>query len=104
MKASRRPVPAGLIALCFGAILLAQNAQPQADKLPNPAPPGTPNFSQPIRRPVGAELKVPPGFVVSLYAEDLPGVRWLQLAPNGDVFASQYNQNTITVLRDMNND
>jgi glucose/arabinose dehydrogenase len=41
---------------------------------------------------------------VGVYAENLPGVRWMTLSPNGDVFASQHNQNTITVLRDLNGD
>ena len=39
-----------------------------------------------------------------VYAEGLPGVRWMELSPNGDVFASQYNQNRITILRDSDDD
>jgi glucose/arabinose dehydrogenase len=82
----------------------AQIPQPQADKLPAPAPPGTPNFSQLVERPRGAELRVPPGFRVNVYADNLPGVRWMQLASNGDVFASQYVQNRVVVLRDFDRD
>lgn len=89
--------------LCTVLAVAGQNTQPQANKLPPPSP-ATPNFSQPIPRPAGAELTVPPGFAVSLYAEDLPGARWLAWSPNGDLFVSQYNQNQITILRDTNND
>lgn len=76
---------------------------PRADNLP---PPGlaTPNFSQAVPKPANAELKVPPGFTVSLYAEGLPGARWMQWAPNGDLFVTQYNRSTITVLRDVDGD
>jgi len=84
-----------------GALLAAQG--PRADNLP---PPGlaTPNFNQPVLKPPNVQLKVPPGFRVSVYAEGLPGVRWMQWAPNGDLFVSQYGRSTITVLRDTKND
>ncbi|HET9942792.1 MAG TPA: sorbosone dehydrogenase family protein [Terriglobia bacterium] len=92
---------AGLGILCFAGIFAAQN--PRADNLP---PPGlaTPNFSQAVPKPPNVDPKVPPGFSVSIYAEDLPGVRWMQFAPNGDLFVSQYARSTITVLRDTDKD
>lgn len=92
---------AGLGILCAVGAFLAQN--PRADNLP---PPGlaTPNFSQAVPKPPNVEPKVPPGFVVSLYAENLPGVRWMQFAPSGDLFVSQYERSTITVLRDTDGD
>ena len=93
----------GLVALGLlgAAALLAQG--PRADNLP---PPGlaTPNFSQAVLKPPNVQLKVPPGFSVSVYAEGLPGVRWMQVAPNGDLFVSQYGRSTITVLRDTHNE
>jgi glucose/arabinose dehydrogenase len=46
---------------------------------------------------------VPPGFTVSVYA-DLPSPRMMVYAPNGDLFVSSPASNTITVLRDANND
>jgi glucose/arabinose dehydrogenase len=89
--------------ICAASLVLAQGPQPQADNLPKPGL-ATPNFSQIVPRPANAELRVPQGFSVSLYAEDLPGVRWMQWSPNGDLFVSQYNRHTITVLRDTNGD
>ena len=91
----------GLGILCAAGAFLAQN--PRADNLP---PPGlaTPNFSQAVPKPPNVEPKVPPGFVVSLYAENLPGVRWMQFSPSGDLFVSQYERSTITVLRDTDGD
>jgi glucose/arabinose dehydrogenase len=93
----------GLGLMCGASLFLAQTPGPRADNLP---PPGiaTPNFSQMIPKPANVELRVPPGFSVSLYAEDLPGVRWMQWSPNGDLFVSQSNRNRITVLRDTNGD
>jgi glucose/arabinose dehydrogenase len=97
----RAYVLTGLGAACVAGVFLAQGPRP--DNLP---PPGlaTPNFSQAVLKPPNVQLKVPPGFSVSLYAEGLPGVRWMQWAPNGDLFVSQYARSTITVLRDTHND
>ena len=47
--------------------------------------------------------KVPDGFTVSVYAE-LPTPRMMVYAPNGDLFVSSPAANSITVLRDANND
>ncbi len=93
----------GLGLVCVASLLLAQGPQPQANNLPEPGLP-TPNFSQVVPRPANAVLRVPQGFSVSLYADGLPGVRWMQLSPNGDLFVSQYNRSTITVLRDTDGD
>src|SRR4029453_798872 len=87
--------------LCAAGAFLAQN--PRADNLPLPGL-ASPNFSQAVPKPSNVEPKVPPGFVVSLYAENLPGVRWMQFAPSGDLFVSQYERSTITVLRDTDAD
>ena len=46
---------------------------------------------------------MPAGFTVSTYAE-LPSPRMMVYAPNGDLFVSSPGTNTITVLRDANND
>ena len=88
---------AGLGVVLIAGVFLAQSPRP--DNLPNPEF-ATPNFSQPVPKPPNVELKVPPGFSVSLYAEGLPGVRWMQWSPNGDLFVSQYGRSTITILPD----
>jgi glucose/arabinose dehydrogenase len=51
-----------------------------------------------------AQLKLPPGFRISVYAKDLANVRWLQPMPNGDVYASRREQGDILLLRDTNRD
>jgi glucose/arabinose dehydrogenase len=58
-----------------------------------------------IPRPPDAELHLPPGFEVSTFAEgDFKFVRWMALAPNGDVFVSDAELKKIIILRDTNND
>ena len=81
---------------------MAQHVQPQVDKLPAPMP-GTPNFGSAAPRPDGAELKVPAGFTVSVYAENLTSPRYMVYAPNGDLFVSSYAGSSITILRDGKN-
>jgi glucose/arabinose dehydrogenase len=66
---------------------------------------GPVNFSKIIPRPDGAEITLPPGFEISLYAEgDLVKPRWMALAPNGDVFVAESEAGRITVLRDSDGD
>ena len=91
----------GLSLLCCTVVVLAQ--APRADNLP---PPGlaTPNFSRAVPKPPNVDPKVPPGFVVSVYAEKLPAARWMQWSPSGDLFVSQYDRSTIMVLRDTDSD
>src|SRR6516165_6012488 len=87
------------VVLCTGLILMAQHVQPQADKLPAPGR-GAPNPGRNVPRPDGADLKVPAGFAVSVYADNLAAVRNMEYAPNGDLFVSSFQGGTITVLRD----
>ncbi len=93
----------GLGLISAASVLLAQVPQPQAQSLPQPGL-STPNFSQAVPKPANLDLRVPQGFRVSLYADELPGVRWMQFSPNGDLFVSHYNRSMITVLRDTNGD
>ena len=60
----------------------------------------TPGFalSQQVARPDGAELKVPPGFTVTEFAQ-LDGPRQIRVAPNGDVFVAETGAGRIKVLR-----
>ncbi len=76
--------------------------QPQASSLPAPAQ-ASPKPSRVVDRPAGAMPTVPAGFTVTSYAE-LPQPRMMVYAPNGDLFVSSPAANTITVLRDTNND
>src|SRR5216117_813176 len=49
-------------------------------------------------------LSVPPGFKVTVFAPDVPGVRYLTLGPGGVVYASRPGAGTIVRLPDANGD
>ncbi|SMB99587.1 PEBP family protein [Hymenobacter roseosalivarius DSM 11622] len=51
-----------------------------------------------------AQLKAPAGFTVTKFADQLGRPRMLVVAPNGDVYVSNRNKGTITLLRDTNKD
>jgi glucose/arabinose dehydrogenase len=58
-----------------------------------------------IPQPADATLNVPPGFRVSTFAEGgFTRPRWMQLAPNGDVFVADSMGGKIFVLRDKDKD
>src|SRR6266480_4002691 len=46
------------------------------------------NLPRVIDRPAGAQLQVPPGFKVDLYASGFRDPRFLLTAPNGDIFVT----------------
>ena len=74
-------------------------------ELPSPeVQPGPQNFSKIISRPAGAKLATPAGFFITEYAVDLKQPRWMQIAPNGDVFVAESEEGQISILRDSNND
>jgi glucose/arabinose dehydrogenase len=54
--------------------------------------------------PQNATLKVPAGFQVNVYADNLDAPRWLALTPSGDVLVTETRQNRIRLLRDTNGD
>jgi glucose/arabinose dehydrogenase len=54
--------------------------------------------------PQNPVLRVPPGFTVNVFAEDLNAPRWLALTPGGDVLVTETGQNRIRLLRDSNGD
>jgi glucose/arabinose dehydrogenase len=66
---------------------------------------GPRNQSRVIPRPEGAELFMPPGFQISVYAEgDLQQPRGMLQSPNGDVLVTEPRAGRITIMRDSNND
>src|SRR5919108_3929160 len=94
-----------LILLCaaaftLGAALMAEQRGPQ---LPEPQP-AHPNPSRTVPKPEGSMPKVPAGFTVDIYADNIRGPRMMEWAPNGDLFVSQTAINAVAVLRDTNND
>ena len=95
-----------LTAIPLGGILLAQKnsvvPQPRPDRLP-PVNVPSPSRGAIVDKPADVMPTVPAGFTVSVYAE-IQGPRMMVYAPNGDLFVSSPSTNTITVLRDANND
>jgi glucose/arabinose dehydrogenase len=90
----------------LGGLLSAQKntvqQQPQADRLPPVSVP-SPNRGNMVEKPSDVMPMVPAGFTVSVYAE-VQSPRLMVYAPNGDLFISSPATNSITVLRDTNND
>ena len=54
--------------------------------------------------PANPILRVPSGFTVNIFAENLDKPRWLALTPTGDVLVTETPQNRIRLLRDANGD
>ena len=122
--AARRGLAAAFVFFVFILLACAQSAQTTETQQPDPRanklghhdikvadlpPPevqhGPVNTSKIIPRPEGAELTLPQGFEISVWAEgDLERPRWMAEAPNGDVFVAESEGNRISVLRDKNKD
>jgi len=108
--AMRKPsvLAIGFLGMCgvMCAVLTAQRSsgppQPHADRLPAISAP-RPNRGSLVDKPASAMPVVPAGFTVSVYTE-MRAPRMMVYAPNGDLFVSSPATNTITVLRDANND
>ena len=75
-----------------------------ADELPAPyASPSRSNGVRVVGKPRDAELKVPAGFEIKLFASGLEQPRLLRVAPNGDIFVAETAANRIRVLRPAGN-
>src|SRR5438128_6504705 len=61
------------------------------------------NSPRVVGRPENAQLHVPSGFKIDLYASGFRDPRFLLTAPNGDVFVTESRANQIKVLRDSKN-
>ena len=105
MKASHIAVAGVAVGLLCSTLVAQRNpplVQPQASTLP-PVGPAQPNRGASIPKPETVMPIVPAGFTVSVYAE-LQAPRMMVYAPNGDLFVSSPSAQSITVLRDANND
>ncbi len=58
------------------------------------------NRAHVVKPPAGAQLRIPPGFTIELYAGGFRDPRFLLTAPNGDIFVVESRANQIKVLRD----
>ncbi len=63
------------------------------------ATPAVDNSSQKIVQPAGVMPKAPPGFSVTIFAAEVPGARFMAVAPNGDVFVAESDAGKVVVLR-----
>ena len=117
----RRVLAGGACALTIGAALVWTTEQqasapasttglvhhhirPQ-DLPPADHTPSADNTPVVIPQPPDAKLTMPPGFEATTFAEgDFQRPRWMALAPNGDVFLTDADANTVVVLRDKDKD
>lgn len=71
------------------------------NSLPPPfASPSTANPAQIVPVPNNPVLKVPAGFTVNVFADNLDSPRWLGVTPGGDVLVTETPKNQIRLLRD----
>lgn len=85
--------------------LTPQPIQITIDSLPKPfATKSASKSPRVIDIPQNPTLKVPAGFQVNVYADDLDAPRWLALTPSGDVLVTETRANRIRLLRDTNGD
>ena len=57
-----------------------------------------------VSRPEGAWPKVPEGFQVNIFTEDVKNPRQMRTAPNGDLFVAESGPGNIKILRDADGD
>ena len=76
-----------------------------ASKLAAPrATPSSNNSSRTVAKPASASLKVPPGFSVSVFADNLNNARNLLVLPNGDILLAESGAGRIRLFRDAKNE
>jgi len=76
------------------------NRHIKASDLPAPyASRSTANSARVVGKPADAQLKVPFGFQVRLFASGLDQPRLIRVAPNGDIFVAESRAGRIRVLR-----
>ena len=94
--------------LCAVSLSAVSQAQRPVNEFPLPEPFATPhvvNGPQVIERPDGAELTVPPGFVVQKWADGFLRPRFMLLGPGNEVLLSDSaDAGSVLVLRDTNGD
>ncbi|HEY9861383.1 MAG TPA: sorbosone dehydrogenase family protein [Candidatus Obscuribacterales bacterium] len=78
-------------------LTVADLSQPYATNSASKSPDVIPAPNNPV-------LRVPAGFTVNVFAEELDRPRWLALTPNGEVLVTETRQNRIRLLRDSNGD
>ncbi|MDZ4735580.1 MAG: PQQ-dependent sugar dehydrogenase [Rhodospirillaceae bacterium] len=75
-----------------------------ADLPPPYATESSGNKSDDVDRPDPLPFRLPEGFSVNLFADDLHNPRWMVVASNGDVLLSEPRASQVTLLRDADGD
>ena len=111
---NRWSVAFGIVGLGCSVIALAQSQPAGTGPLksyhikPGDLPPpgdGVANPPQVVPRPAGAELTLPQGFAIDIFAEGgFKTLRWAMEGPGGEVFVTDTTANTITALTDADKD
>src|SRR5690242_12793650 len=96
----------GLIVLLAAAATDWPNDAPgrvhriDVEHLPSPyATPAARNSPRVVKRPAGAQPRLPPGFAFDVFARKLSGPRRMLVAPNGDVFITEMHGGRVSVMR-----
>ncbi len=74
------------------------------EDLPLPGAEESRNPPQVVDPPEDATLRVPPGFQVNVFADDIASARWLARTPSGEILVAQSRENRITLLADRDGD
>src|SRR5215470_3917514 len=93
-----RPRILAFLFLGVASVSVVIFAQQNLPPLPAPTD-AKPNFGAVVARPDAAMPKVPAGFTVELYADDVANARMMVFAPNDDLFVSEPSQNAVVILR-----
>lgn len=95
----------GIAAPFKSAVLVPKKIEIKPSDLPKPyASESARNSASIVKRPANAVMKVPEGFAVNIFCENLERPRWMALAPNGDIVLAESDKNRIRILRDANKD
>jgi glucose/arabinose dehydrogenase len=91
----------GAALLFVPSLVVGQITHGQKPQLPLPyATKSAGNGPRGVKPPAGFLPTVPAGFQVNIFAANFRTPRWLEVAPNGDIFVAETGANQVDVLRD----
>lgn len=94
-------IAGGLLMLVMAPGVRGQVTDGKKPELPAPfASKSANNGAEEVKPPKGFMPTVPAGFKINVYAADFKAPRWMQVAPNGDIFLADTAAGKVVVLRD----
>lgn len=96
-----------VIALFLLLMLTACSGLELAPAVSPPATPTTAPLSEPTATPRSGlpfEISLPPGFAISIYADQIPNARSMTLSPNGTLFVGSRDQGAVYAVLDHDQD